>query len=415
MVGPNIHPSQTPQPPPPPPTGGQTSILGQPPTPPINPHIFNPSSLPPPQQNFPKPPSQPMFGQFEGGQPTQGVIQPPMPPFGIIYPPAQQNFVGQPGQNYAGSKEFLPGPMEGGQFMGNPMSQLNQGGPSEMSRFGVPLMKLGKSEPESANPVLGVTSVGANVPLPPMMMASSTERATFDTAPSHTHIARPGMFGMGALPPQQCLRLDPAPPNSSGSGSILGSFSNTNLDLFPAFLPMRERTAANSGTTVTSSAHISMFPGAQPTSSAHIAPPSMFPGAPPTSSTHMVAPSSVFPGAPPTSSTHFAPSSRFPGAPPTNSTHFAPSSRFPGAPPTSSTHIAPSSRFTGVPPTSSAHQELGGGENLLPIGTERAHKGVGLGGGASGSGSTIVTSDSGSSFPMLAPGQYSSMYNVQCD
>ena len=344
MVGPNIHPSQPPQPPPPPPpTGAQTSILGQPPTPPINPHIFNPPALPPGQQNFPpKPPSQPMFGQFEGNQPSQGVLQPPMPPFGIIFPgnpQPQQNFVGQPSQNFTTTKEFLPGPLEGGQFLPNPMSQqtmLNQGGPppggsSEISRFGVPLMKVGKPDPESADPVLGVTTGAPNIPLPPMMISTTETGGSFEATPSHPQLVRPGnVFGMGIQPSQPGLRPVPEPAPPTSSGSILGNFTGGNLDLFPTFLPISDRSSVpHSAVPVTTTPH----------------------------------PAGVM--------------------------------------------MAPPSVFSGAPPTSSAPQELGGGvaaESLLPIGTERAHKGAGLGGVVSGSGSTSVSTDSGSSFPMLAPG-----------
>ena len=343
MVGPNIHPSQPPQPPP---SGGQTSILGQPPTPPINPHIFNPPpALPPGQQSFPpKPPSQPMFGQFEGTQTAHGVLQPPMPPFGIIFPgnpQHQHNFVGQPSQNFTSTKEFLPGPLEGGQFLPNPISQqtmLNQGGPppggsSEISRFGVPLMRVGKSDPDSADPVLGVTTGGTNIPLPPMMITTTESGGSFEAMPSHPQLVRPGnVFGMGLQPSQPGLRPVPEPAPPTSSGSILGNFSGGNLDLFPTFLPMSDR---SSGPPSTVPMTTTSYPAA----------------------IMMVRPS-VFPSAPPTT-------------------------------------------------TGSAPQEQLGGasESLLPIGTERAHKGAGLGGVASGSGSTSVSTDSGSSFPMLAPGQ----------
>ena len=352
MVGPNIHPSQPPQPPPPPPSGGQTSILGQPPTPPINPHIFNPPpSLPPGQQNFPpKPPSQPMFGQFEGTQPSQGVLQPPMPPFGIIFPgnpQHHQHFVGQPSQNFTGTKEFLPGPLEGGQFLPNPMSQqtmLNQGGPppggsSEISRFGVPLMKVVKSDQDGGDPVMGVTTGGANVHLPPMMMSTTESGGSFEATPSRPQLVRPpgSMFGMGITASQAGMRPEQTPPTSSGS--ILGNFSGANLDLFPTFLPMSERSSVpTSAVAVTTTSHPMVM-----------VPPSVFPNAP--QSTRAAAPSH-------------------------------------------DQQLSGSSEGGGG----------GASDGLLPIGTERAHKGAGLGGVASGSSST---NDAGSSsFPMLAPGAY---------
>ena len=108
---------------------------------------------------------------------VSGCLSIPFPPHKLIQVTAQ--LVGMatsrslklgPGQNFSGPKEFLPGSLEGGQFLPNAISQqtmLNQGGAgmggagmggaSEMSRFGVPLMKVGKTEQETGGAVTPYT------------------------------------------------------------------------------------------------------------------------------------------------------------------------------------------------------------------------------------------------------------------
>ena len=326
MVGPNILPSQPPQPPLPPPSGNQASILGQPPAPSINPHIFNapPMAPAPGQPNFPpKHPNQPMFGQFDGNQPSPGVLQPPMPPFGIMFPgtpPGQQNFVGQPNQSFiGGAKEYLPGSLESGPFLPNTISQqpmINQalpppGGTNEVSRFGVPLMKVGKTEHDASESLLGGSSGSQNIPLPQMLMTS--EASSFDSAP-HPQIVQGNVFGMGVQQPQPG-GLIPI-PQDTGTNSLLGTFSGSNLDLFPTFLPMAEPSTTNTGT----------------------------------------------------------------------STH-------------SAIMMVPPSVFSTVASSNSSH-DPGSGDNLLPIGTERANKGTIAGGEVN-----AAAAGNSSSFSMLAPGE----------
>ena len=267
-----------------------------------------------------------------------------MPPFGIIFPGApqpQQNFVGQPSQNFTGgTKEFLPGSLEGGPFLPNPISQqpmLNQGpsgamGTNEVSRFGVPLVKVGKSEQEGPEPVLGVIGGGQNIPLPPVPMTSDVG-GTFETAPTHQQLVQTGnMFGMQQPGLRPVLTQDStATPPSSSTSSLLGNFSGSNLDIFPTFLPMGDH-----GTTLSSNNLTE-----------------------PRSTIMMVSPS-VFNAIPNTSA----------------SSSYEPGSGGGGG---------------------------RGGGMVLPIGTERAHKGA-IGSGGSGP----TSSDSGdqSSFPMLAPGEW---------
>ena len=200
-------------------------------------------------------------------------------------------------------------------------------------------MKVGKSDQDGGDPVMGVTTGGANVHLPPMMMSTTESGGSFEATPSRPQLVRPpgSIFGMGITASQAGLRPEPTPPTSSGS--ILGNFSGANLDLFPTFLPMSERSSVpTSAVTVMTTSHPMVM-----------VPPSVFPNAP--QSTRAAAPSH-------------------------------------------DQQLSGSSEGGGG----------GASDGLLPIGTERAHKGAGLGGVASGSSST---NDAGSSsFPMLAPGAY---------
>ena len=278
-----------------------------------------------------------------------------MPPFGIIFPgapQAQQNFVGQPNQNFGGTKEFIPGSMDGGPFLPNPMSQqpmLSQGPPppggsGEMSRFGVPLMKVGKLEPEAPESILGVSSVAQNMPLPGMLMTSEAG-TTFNSGPSHPRMVQQtgNVFGMGMQQTQPGLRPVPQDSAPTTSSSILGSA----LDMFPSFLPMANQSAATTS---------------DPSSMPH--------------STIMMVSPSVFSAVPSTTA-------------------------------------------------SGSHDPTGGGvaggavgDGLLPIGTERAHKGAIAGGGGGGGGRGRGSRSGGgastdqSSFPMLAPGE--SVYSALC-
>ena len=342
MVGPNIIPGQQP-PPPPPPAGSQTSILGHPPAPSINPHIFNAHPMPPGQQNFPpKPPNQAMYGQFDGNPPPSGVM-PPLNPFGINLvsfqgvPGPGQSFVGQHNQNFAGPppKEHhgsLDGPVP---FLPNHLSQQMMGpgpgpvpmpplGSSEMSKFGVPLLNMCKTEQD-------LSEAGPGMPLPSMLIPS--DGGSFESP--RPQLMRGNIFNMG-LPQQhpgsgRVTHAETIVTTNHSTGkeppSLLGNFSNTNLDLFPSFLPIRDR-----GSCAVED---------------------------PTLCTLMMVPPSVFPP--------------------------------PSIP---------------APPSNSAPHEASS-DGLLPIGTERAQRGslASSTSASSSSVTAVAVPTSGSSFPMLAPGR----------
>ena len=155
----------------------QSSILGQPPTPPLNPQMFGP----PGQQNFPgisTRQSQIIYAQpLEGSlPPSAGIIQPPPPPpFGISlipFPSPTPNLNGQPSQNFG--KDSFPGSLEP-QLIPVPSSQAGMmSGHStsttgEISNFGVPFLYGTTSEQPNtgSNPEVSLGAPG------PMLMAMS--------------------------------------------------------------------------------------------------------------------------------------------------------------------------------------------------------------------------------------------------
>lgn len=161
----------------------QSSILGQPPTPPLNPQMFGP----PGQQNFPgmsTRQNQIIYAQpLEGSlPPSAGLIQPPPPPpFGISlipFPSPTPNLNGQPSQHFGTSlKDSFPGSLEPplipvpstqtGMMSGQ--STITSSTTGEFSNFGVPFLYGNTSEQPNtgSNPEESLGAPG------PMLMAMS--------------------------------------------------------------------------------------------------------------------------------------------------------------------------------------------------------------------------------------------------